>query len=120
MEQAVCICRAMTDHGVDMLNLSIGIGESVEYIIPPASVPDGWNAEIVTKEMPVEVRGSQELIDELTEENIRVVADLQHINQAAGQYTVPVSIYLDSAGSNSEIGVMNNSNYSVVVTLTPA
>ena len=82
--------------------------------------PDGWNAEIVTKEMPVEVRGSQELIDELTEENIRVVADLQHINQAAGQYTVPVSIYLDSAGSNSEIGVMNNSNYSVVVTLTPA
>ena len=45
MEQAVCICRAMTDHGVDMLNLSIGIGESVEYIIPPASVPDGWNAD---------------------------------------------------------------------------
>ena len=45
MEQAVSICRAMTDHGVDMLNLSIGIGESVEYIIPPASVPDGWNAD---------------------------------------------------------------------------
>lgn len=45
MDQAVAICRAMTDHGVDMLNLSIGIGESVEYIIPPASVPDGWNAD---------------------------------------------------------------------------
>ncbi len=44
MEQAVSICRAMAEHGVDMLNLSIGIGESVEYIIPPASVPDGWNA----------------------------------------------------------------------------
>lgn len=81
--------------------------------------PDGWNAEIVTKEMSVEVRGSQELIDELTEENIRVVADLQNIKQAAGQYTVPVNIYLDSAGSNSEIGVMN-ANHSVVVTLTPA
>ncbi len=80
--------------------------------------PDGWNAEIVTKEMSVEVRGSQELIDELTEENIQVVADLQNINQAAGQYTVPVNIHLYSPGSNSEIGVMN-SNYSVVVTLTP-
>lgn len=45
MEQALSICRAMTDHGVDMLNLSIGIGESVEYIIPPASVPGGWNAD---------------------------------------------------------------------------
>lgn len=81
--------------------------------------PDGWNVEIVTKEMSVEVRGSQALIDELTEENIRVVADLRNINQAAGQYTVPVNIYLDSAGSDAEIGVMN-SNHSVVVTLTPA
>jgi hypothetical protein len=31
---------------------------------------------------------------------------------------VPVNIHLYSPGSNSEIGVMN-SNYSVVVTLTP-
>ena len=82
--------------------------------------PDGWNAEIVTKEMSVEVRGSQELIDELSEENIRVVADLQNINRAASSYTVPVNIYLDSSGSVSEIGVMNSTNHSVVVTLTPA
>lgn len=82
--------------------------------------PDGWDAEIVTKEMSVEIRGTQELIDELTEENIRVVADLQNINQAASAYTVPVNIYLDSAGSVSEIGVMNATNHSVVVTLTPA
>lgn len=45
MEQAVRIARVMADNGVDMLNVSIGIGESVEYIIPPASVPDGWNAD---------------------------------------------------------------------------
>mgnify|MGYP000358604361 FL=1 len=35
MEQAVRIARVMADNGVDMLNVSIGIGESVEYIIPP-------------------------------------------------------------------------------------
>lgn len=45
MEQAVRIAKVMADNGVDMLNVSIGIGESVEYIIPPASVPDGWNAD---------------------------------------------------------------------------
>lgn len=45
MEQAVQIARIMVDNGVDMLNVSIGIGESVEYIIPPASVPEGWNAD---------------------------------------------------------------------------
>ena len=41
MEQAVRIAKVMADNGVDMLNVSIGIGESVEYIIPPASVPAG-------------------------------------------------------------------------------
>lgn len=45
IEQAVRIAKVMADNGVDMLNVSIGIGESVEYIIPPASVPDGWNAD---------------------------------------------------------------------------
>lgn len=118
----------------ELTNLS-GITEVRAYITVKKSVvsqtfpatnityinkPDGWNAEIVTKEMSVEVRGSQELIDELSEENIRVVADLQNINRAASSYTVPVNIYLDSAGSASEIGVMNSTNHSVVVTLTPA
>ena len=81
--------------------------------------PEGWNVDIVTKEVAVEIRGSQKLMDELTAENIRIVADLQNITQAAGQYTVPGNVRLDSEGSNAEIGAMN-SNYSIVVTLTPA
>ena len=44
------------------------------------------------------------LLDELTEESIRVVADLKDINQAAGKYTVPATIYLDSAGTLSDVG----------------
>ena len=79
--------------------------------------PEGWNIDIVTKEVSVEIRGTQELMEELTAENIRVVADLENINRAPGQYTVPVNIRLDSEGSSSEIGAMN-SNYSIVVTLT--
>ncbi len=78
--------------------------------------PEGWHAEIITQALQVEIRGNRALLDELTEENIRVVADLQDINQAAGQYTVSASIYLDSTGSVSDIGVMNG-NYTVVVSL---
>lgn len=88
---------------------------NIQYIHEPA----GWNVDIVTKELSVEIRGTQKLIDELVSENIRVVADLQDIKLAAGQYTVPVSIHLDSAGSKSEIGEMASA-YTVVVTLTPA
>ncbi len=39
------IARALAEHGADLINVSIGVGESVEYIIPPCSVPEGWNAE---------------------------------------------------------------------------
>lgn len=75
MEQAVCIAKVMADNGVDMLNVSIGIGESVEYIIPPASVPDGWNADraaaikrAVGSRIPVAVVGR--ICNRKTAENI--------------------------------------------------
>ena len=84
--------------------------------------PEGWTVDIVTKELPVEIRGTQRLMDELIEENIRVVVDLQNLNLAAGQQTVPASIALASSGSKSDIGEMApaGSNYTVVVSLTPA
>ena len=59
MEQAVRIAKVMADNGVDMLNVSIGIGESVEYIIPPASVPDGWNARVIENGVQVVSKDNQ-------------------------------------------------------------
>lgn len=84
--------------------------------------PEGWTVEIVTKELAVEVRGTKKLMDELIEENIRVVVDLQNLNLTAGQQTVTASIALASSGSKSEIGEMApaGSNYTVVVSLSPA
>ena len=84
--------------------------------------PEGWTVDIVTKVLPVEIRGTQRLMDELIEENIRVVVDLQNLNLAAGQQTVPASITLASSGSKSDIGEMApaGSNYTVVIRLTPA
>lgn len=90
----------------------------VEGILP-INVPEGWEADAVTQVLSVEVRGSQTLIDELTEENILVTADLQDINQAAGQYTIPAAIYLNSVGTSAEIGVLSG-EYNIVVNLRPA
>ena len=84
--------------------------------------PEGWTVEILTKELPVEVRGTRRLMDELIEENIRAVVDLQSINLAAGQQTVTASIALASSGTKSDIGEMvpaTGSSYTVVIRLTP-
>ncbi len=85
--------------------------------------PEGWNVDIVTQELSVEIRGTQKLIDELIPENIRVVADLRNLDPAAGPYTVPVDIYLGSVGTKEDLGELPPANatyYSVVVSLSPA
>lgn len=81
------------------------------------NVPEGWTPTIITQVLPVRVRGSEEMLDELTEESIQVVADLKNINQAAGKYTVPATIYLHSAGTVSDVGVVTPRTYSIVVSL---
>ena len=85
--------------------------------------PEGWTVEIVTKELPVEIRGTQKLMDELIEENIRAEVDLQNINPTVGQQTVTASIALASSGTKSDIGEMApaaGSNYIVLIRLAPA
>lgn len=85
--------------------------------ISTINTPEGWTPTIITQVLAVRVRGPEVLLDELTEESIRVVADLKDINQAAGKYTVPATIYLDSAGTLSDVGVVTPRTYSVVVSL---
>ena len=80
------------------------------------SPPDGWAAKALTQMVEVEVRGSQELLDAVTSDKIRVVADLKDINQAAGQYTVTANVYLDSVGTRDQIDVVGR-DYKIVVSL---
>lgn len=80
------------------------------------SSPDGWAAKALTQMVEVEVRGSQELLDAVTPDKIRVVADLKDINQAAGQYTVTANVYLDSVGTRDQIDVVGR-DYKIVVSL---
>jgi YbbR domain-containing protein len=78
-------------------------------------VPDGWTAELITKAITVTIRGPEDELESISGDNIRVVADLTDINQAAGQYTITARVYLDSVGS--EAGVFG-SDYRVVVSLS--
>ena len=74
---------------------------------------------IITQVLPVRVRGPKALLDELTEENIQVVADLKGITPTAGQYyTVPAEVYLHNVGTATDVGVVNPKGYTVVVSLT--
>lgn len=85
---------------------------NIDCISPPV----GWAAKALTQMVEVEVRGSQELLDAVTPDKIRVVADLKDINQAAGQYTVTANVYLDSVGTRDQIDVVGR-DYKIVVSL---
>lgn len=80
-------------------------------------VPEGWTAAAITQVLPVEVRGKASLINTLTPESVRVVADLKDIPQTAGQYTVPVKVYLNSIGSASDVGIMGT-EFKITITLS--
>lgn len=80
-------------------------------------VPEGWTAAAITQVLPVEVRGRASLVNLLTSESVRVVADLKDIPQAAGQYTVPVKVYLNSIGSASDVGIMGT-EFKITITLS--
>lgn len=80
------------------------------------NVPVGFSPTLITKVLSVELRGIESMLLNLSEENIGVVADLSEINPAAGQYTVPVKIYLNSVGTAEQLGVLGT-DYKVVISL---
>lgn len=85
--------------------------------ISAIGAPEGWRADIITQAVQVKVRGTKALLDELTEENIQVVADLRNINQAEGRYTVPASIRLYSTGTVGDVGVLNPGGSTIAISL---
>lgn len=118
---------ALTDElsnisGVTQVTVTIDLDDSLQSKkveatnISCISPPDGWAAKALTQMVEVEVRGSKELLDAVTGDNVRVVADLKDINQAAGQYTVTANVYLDSVGTKDQIDVVGR-DYKIVISL---
>ncbi|MCH5277650.1 MAG: FAD-dependent oxidoreductase [Desulfovibrionaceae bacterium] len=64
LENSLPILKALVDNGIDALNISAGACETNRYTIPPACIPDGWNADraaavraAIGQRVPVAVAG---------------------------------------------------------------
>lgn len=68
------------------------------------NVTSGYNAEVLSENITVTLRGPAELLNEVKAENIRAVADLADFNESTGSYMVPVKINVDGFPDIGAIG----------------
>ena len=83
--------------------------DNIEIINKPA----GYEAEAITKSCSVLIRGPEEEVEQITESQLRIVADLSNTDPSTGSRTVPVKVYLDGSSSVGVVG-----DYSISVSLT--
>lgn len=76
------------------------------------NVPDGYTGDPATRACSVVVRGSEEALESVDANQIRIVADLSQ-TAAAGTYSVPAKVSLDAG---SDVGVIGE--YNIVVNIT--
>lgn len=70
-------------------------------------------ATIGTTSMQVKLRGPSEVMDAISSNNIRAVADLSFLSSSTGMFSVPVTIYVEGF---SDVGAMGS--YSVMVSIS--
>lgn len=78
------------------------------------NVPEGLEAEAVTQQLEVKLRGPASLIESISEENVSIVVDLSEAQVGTDKYAAQIMVHSAFAG----VGAMNN--YAVMVTLTEA
>ncbi|HIX31428.1 MAG TPA: hypothetical protein H9682_04750 [Firmicutes bacterium] len=66
--------------------------------------PEGYTASAVTQSVNVTVRGRASELEKVTEQNVRVVADLSDMSSSSGVYTVRAKVYVDGAAEAGAIG----------------
>ena len=74
--------------------------------------PVGYEAEAITKSCSVLIRGPEEEVEQITNSQLRIVADLSGTDLSTGSRTVPVKVYLDGSSSVGVVG-----DYSISVSL---
>lgn len=96
---------------IEIHGLSVGTMETdnIELI----NAPSGYKGKAVTQSCSIQLRGTEEALEALTAEQLRVVGDLQSATVSTGTQTIPVKVYVDSGG---EIGVLGE--YSIVVSIS--
>ena len=81
------------------------------------NVSEGYTALAEDSLDKVRIRGSHSVLEQLSDLNIRAVADLKNYGTATGRFTVPVQISINGA-SASEVGAVGN--YEIVAILSEA
>ena len=77
------------------------------------NVPDGYDAENITQALNVTVRAPQEILEQISEVNLRAVADLSNLGtSASGIFTPTVEIKIDGFPEAGCIG-----EYKIYITL---
>lgn len=66
--------------------------------------PEDRQVEIVTREVDVTLRGSAEVLDSISDYNIRLVGDMQDIAGSSGSYAIPATVYVDGTDEAGAIG----------------
>lgn len=82
-------------------------------------VPEGFMAEAKTSVLSIAVRAGEADINNITEDNIRVVVDFSNVNistSGSSALTMPVKIYIDGFEG---VGVIAETDHTVVVDLLP-
>lgn len=77
------------------------------------NVPRGYQASLVNDSVQVSVRGAQEQLDQLANENLRIVVDLAHAARKKGQQHVGAKVYLDGIDGVFVVG----RDYSITINL---
>jgi len=68
------------------------------------NVTEGFEAEIITQNLDIMLRGDAETLAQIKDENIRAVADLTDMNESTGTYMPKVKIYVDGFKDVGAIG----------------
>lgn len=108
LENVSGITQAIVTISINNLSTKTFEAENIDLI----HIPDGRDAEAITKMLPVIVRGEEEALETLDQSQISVVADLSEVT-TIGSCTVPVKVYLNAS---EKVGVIGE--YSIVVKIT--
>jgi hypothetical protein len=65
---------------------------------------DGVDVGIITQSLDVTVRGQEADLEQITSENIRIVADLSEIGNVTGTFAAPAKIYVDGFNTVDAVG----------------
>lgn len=77
------------------------------------NIPAGCTPEALNQSVSILLRGTQDSLDLVMENNIRIVADLENLTATAGRYTVDAKVYVDGFDDVGAVG-----EYTIYVKLT--